>query len=135
MNEPLHVEWSPAYGDGTLLIPSRISWTPAAPLELTLVFGLFGTDDPNNVVWVFGRDLIAEAARNFRAGNGDVQVEIISGVLALSLNNSEKAIVLTTNAQPLVDFVNQTFEAVGPEQEFHLLSLSDDALATWLEGC
>jgi hypothetical protein len=129
------VYWKP---EGTqVTVPSRIAWDSSNPMEIIIEFGMVNDDgetmdQASSMRWVFGRDLLLEAEQRVRAGLADVQVEILSGELSLSLNNGETAMTLCTEALPILAFVRETYLRVDLCREGDLLPLTDEALAAWL---
>jgi hypothetical protein len=66
---PLTLSVSASTGDADM--PAELRYDPNDPLAVTLAIG---TQCESPVIWVFGRDLLAEGV-NSAAGEGDITVE------------------------------------------------------------
>lgn len=96
-----------------VIMPSLVSWTPHDPLALTIAFG-WGVADGEPVVWTIARDLLDDASGrpNFEVhGSGDAQVMRHGDELRLKLDSPDGSIVLSTTAEPLLSFLEETYVA------------------------
>ncbi|MFP5072764.1 SsgA family sporulation/cell division regulator [Pseudonocardia nantongensis] len=94
----------------------------------------FKTGHDTTVDWVFARDLLADGLVD-SAGTGDVRVQPMSedpGTIELELTSPSGHALFTTSAKTLSDFLQATYEAVPPANEYSWLDF-DAALADLLD--
>jgi hypothetical protein len=112
---------------GATLI-SWLRWDSDSPLAITVGFSM----EDEEVLWVFGRDLVTEAKVGRHAGLGNVKIIIDGSVLTLHLRSPFGEVELQTNSAIIEGFVMRTFSLVPAGEEYDYLPW--DTLADWLEG-
>jgi hypothetical protein len=95
------------------IIPSEVTWDPNDPICLAIVF-----HDRNGATkWTFARDLIAIALEWGKAGDGDVQVECITGIdISLTLTSDTGSITVIAESKPIAKFLDKTY-SLSPRGE------------------
>lgn len=124
--------------EGALMnLPGSLDWDASDPITLRLII----TDYKEDVVeWFIGRDLIADALRNSKAGIGDVEIEVTQlsdtawpphaypGIV-FTLSNSHSTAQISTALAPVISFITQTYMEVPEGTED-----TTDAVDQFIEG-
>ncbi|MFP5020335.1 SsgA family sporulation/cell division regulator [Pseudonocardia phyllosphaerae] len=94
----------------------------------------FRTGHDSTVDWVFARDLLGDGLVD-SAGTGDVRVQPMGDDptrIELELTSPSGHALFTTSAQTLSEFLQATYDAVPPAQEYSWLDF-DAALSDLLD--
>lgn len=113
-----------------LSIPCSISWSEAAPLEITMMFHL-GTD---HVIWTFGRDLLRYPMDHIPEDfPGDVAVFASDRGMFLCFHSPyDEAVLRVANVHSVSGFLEATYSVV-PEGSEDMSQAVDDAIFAILE--
>jgi hypothetical protein len=84
----------------------RVGWSPGDPFAMTARF-LLGRDPAGDVVWVLGRDLLAQGLWH-PAGTGDVRVWPEGWAVVLRLESPSGRAEVVFDAGELTDFLTDT---------------------------
>lgn len=117
-------------GYPAVAVPIRLTYDPAAPLEVVATF----TDQDDSCPWTFGRDLLDEALDG-RAGLGDVQAWTTGKTLTLQLRGFDDdcgpvTAEFTMHARAVAQFLARTARLVPFGQEW--VDVDDRELAALL---
>jgi hypothetical protein len=128
-----HVELALVGAHGAMPVDAELRYDPSDPYAVAIAFMIHG----NEVVWVFGRDLLLHGVTE-PVGDGDVQVlpsidaDGRAQVLVALTAPTGQALV-EARARDVLDFLRLTTKAVWPGTEGDRLS-ADAAIAAILVG-
>jgi Streptomyces sporulation and cell division protein, SsgA len=109
----------------------RVSWSPGDPFAVTARF-LLGRDPAGDVVWVLGRDLLAQGLW-YPAGTGDVRVWPAGWAVVLRLDSPTGRAEIVFDADELTDFLTATDTVFASAQRAWRAGM-DTAITGLLDG-
>jgi hypothetical protein len=113
------------------IVGVRVGWSPADPFAVTARF-LLGRDANTDVVWVLGRDLLAQGLWH-RAGTGDVRVWPEGWAVVLRLDSPTGRAEVVFDAGELTDFLT-AIDAVFASAQRAWRAGMDTAITGLLDG-
>jgi hypothetical protein len=123
---PLSLFISAATGDAE--IAAEFRYDPTDPLAVSLAIGV---ECPTPVVWVFGRDLLAEGV-NQRCGEGDITIEPASDLDSRDIRftlATDRLATMTASRDKIVEFLVESFTVVASGCEVDRLGVDVEIAA------